>query len=136
MPSNAPVPPPDREKLCSFLRGLPPSTCSRAMPIAVINSARSCTPCRNENPVTENLQQESEEKAARHSHAQAIANCGHGRLRRNGGAKHEALAGSAHRARSSCRRGLWHYRFQCDQDPPGFSADGGAHLRRRDDGSE
>src|SRR4051794_28387766 len=134
MPSNAPVAPPAREKLCSFLRALPPSTCSRAMPTAVTNSARSCMPCRNENLLTENLLQESEEKAARDSDAQATANCGHSRLRRNGGAEHEALARSAHRAPSPCGGGLWNHCLQRDQDAPGFRAHGGACLRRWDDG--
>src|ERR1700736_6788610 len=124
MRSSAPTLPPNPAKSFFFRQAHLPSTCSRVMPTAAINSARSSKPSLNEKEVQNaKAAQIQTEKTPRHRCAPAASNrCDHRRLWRPGRTEHETFACVIDRTAAPRRRGGRHHRVQRDQNASGVAS--------------
>src|SRR5205807_10459297 len=117
---HARTPTRNRARSFSFRRAHLPSTCSKATPIAAINSEPSFKRSLNEKEVqnAKTIQVQTQE-TPRHRGAPAASNWrGHRRLWRTRRAEHETLARVVDRASAARRRSRGHHRLQRDQDAP------------------
>src|SRR5262249_32938293 len=115
------MPRPNPVKLSCFRRAHLPSTCSRVMPTAATNFARSSKPSRNEKEVqnAKAIPVQTQE-TWRHGYAPADSHrCDHHRLRRTRRTEHETVASAVDRSPASRGGSRRNHRVQRDQNTAG-----------------